>query len=137
MSASTPLPATAASTTLPPAPGAWTPTTDAGITKRRPEAATGRVHFLNGAGRSGSRAGLDELKRRGWTAMPQVGPGTVSVPGATRAWSMLLERFGTRPLKSLLEPALHYAADGFPLTLIVCQAIRERSVLFDDPEWRR
>src|SRR5712692_2711441 len=39
------------------------------------EAATGRVHFLNGAGRSGSRAGLDELKRRGWDAMPQVGPG--------------------------------------------------------------
>src|SRR6267378_3852212 len=54
-----------------------------------------------------------------------------------RAWSMLLERFGTRPLKSLLAPALHYAADGFPLTLIVCQAIRERSVLFDDPEWHR
>src|SRR2546422_22746 len=29
------------------------------------EAATGRVHFLNGSGRSGSRAGLDELRRRG------------------------------------------------------------------------
>src|SRR5213595_3731172 len=87
------------------------------------EAATGRVHFLNGAGRSGSRAGLDELKRRGWTAMPQVGPGTVSVPGATRAWSMLLERFGTRPLKTLLEPAVHYAGDGFPITDIVCQGI--------------
>ena len=101
------------------------------------EASTRRVHFLNGAGRSGSRAGLEELKRRGLAAVPLIGPGSVSVPGATRAWSMLLERFGTRPLKSLLEPALHYAADGFPLTLIVCQAIRERSVLFDDPEWRR
>src|SRR6185437_11908282 len=32
------------------------------------EAATRRVHFLNGAGRSGSRAGLDELRRRGWGA---------------------------------------------------------------------
>ena len=101
------------------------------------EAATGRVHFLNGAGRSGSRAGLDELKRRGWTAMPQVGPGTVSVPGATRAWSMLLERFGTRPLKTLLEPAVHYAGDGFPITDIVCQAIQMRFPLFDDPEWKR
>ena len=29
------------------------------------EAATGRVHFLNGAGRSGARATLDELARRG------------------------------------------------------------------------
>jgi len=90
------------------------------------EASTRRVHFLNGAGRSGSRAGLEELTRRGLAAVPLIGPGSVSVPGATRAWSMLLERFGTRPLKSLLAPALHYAADGFPLTLIVCQAIRER-----------
>ena len=101
------------------------------------EAATKRVYFLNGAGRSGSRAGLDELKRRGLTAVPPLGPGSVSVPGVTRAWSMLLERFGTRSLKSLLEPAVRYAAEGFPLTLIVCQAIRERSALFDDPEWHR
>jgi gamma-glutamyltranspeptidase/glutathione hydrolase len=101
------------------------------------EAESRRVHFLNGAGRSGSRAGLEELKRRGLASVPPLGPGSVSVPGVTRAWSMLLERFGTRPLKSLLEPALHYAADGFPLTLIVSQAIRERSVFFDDSEWKR
>jgi len=101
------------------------------------EAASRRVHFLNGAGRSGSRAELDELARRGWSAVPLVGPGTVSVPGVTRAWSMLLERFGTRPLAGLLEPAIHYAADGFPISDIVCQAIRDRFELFDDPEWRR
>src|SRR5918996_918092 len=34
------------------------------------EASTGRVHFLNGAGRAGSRAGLDELDRRGWRQLP-------------------------------------------------------------------
>src|ERR1700741_2069695 len=80
------------------------------------EAATGRVHFLNGAGRSGARATLDELGRRGLAAVPSVGPGSVSVPGVTRAWSMLLERFGTRPLADLLAPAIHYAADGFPIS---------------------
>lgn len=101
------------------------------------EAATRRVHFLNGAGRSGSRAGLDELRRRGLAAVPMVGPGSVSVPGATRAWRMLLERFGTRSFKSLLEPAVHYAADGFPISDVMCQSIRERSLLFDDPEWWR
>ncbi len=101
------------------------------------EAESRRVHFLNGAGRSGSRAGLEALGRRGLAAVPMIGPGAVSVPGATRAWSMLLERFGTRPLKSLLVPAIHYAADGFPLTGIVSQAIRERFEAIDDPEWRR
>ena len=33
------------------------------------EAATRRVHFLNGAGRSGSRAGLDELRGAGWSGL--------------------------------------------------------------------
>jgi len=101
------------------------------------EAATGRVHFLDGAGRSGARAGLDELRRRGLAAVPVTGPGSVSVPGVTRAWTMLLERFGTRSLQSLLEPAVHYARDGFPISDIVCQAIRERAPLVDDSEWHR
>ncbi len=101
------------------------------------EAATGRVHCYNGAGRSGSRAGLEELGRRALSAVPAVGPGSVSVPGVTEAWHTLLERFGTRPLGRLLEPAIYYAAAGFPLTDIVCQAVRDRAALFDDPEWRR
>ncbi len=101
------------------------------------EAATRRVHFLSGAGGSGSRATLDELGRRGLPRVPTYGPASVSVPGATRAWRMLLDRFGTRPLKSLLAPAVHYAREGFPITDIVCQAIRERSLTNDDREWRR
>jgi len=44
------------------------------------EAATRRVHFLNGAGRSGSRATLEEVRRRGLTGLPVIGPATVSVP---------------------------------------------------------
>ncbi len=101
------------------------------------EAATRRVHFLNGAGRSGERAGLDELSRRGLSAVPMAGPGSVSVPGVTRAWTMLLDRFGSRSLQSLLEPAVHYARDGFPISDIVCQAIRERAAAIDDAEWHR
>src|SRR3989338_390989 len=66
------------------------------------EAAARRVHFLNGAGRSGSRAGLDELRRRRMDRLPVIGPPTVSVPGCVRGWGMLLERFGTRALAELL-----------------------------------
>src|SRR5574341_2050649 len=82
------------------------------------EAATRRVHFLNGSGRSGSRAGLDELRRRGMDRLPVIGPPTVSVPGCVRAWAMLLERFGTRPLDGLLASATRYAERGFPITSI-------------------
>jgi gamma-glutamyltranspeptidase/glutathione hydrolase len=101
------------------------------------EAATRRVHFLNGAGRSGSRATLDELRRRGLDQFPILGPLTVSVPGCVRGWAMLLERFGTRPLAALLEPAIHYAERGFPLSSIVSQAIAELAPGNPDPEWRR
>jgi gamma-glutamyltranspeptidase/glutathione hydrolase len=101
------------------------------------EAGTKNVHFLNGAGRSGSRATLSELSRRGLDRVPTYGPASVSVPGVTRAWRMLLDAFGTRSLGTLLEAAVHYARDGFPISDIVCQAIRERAPGNDDPEWRR
>ena len=101
------------------------------------EAATRRVHFLNGAGRSGSRASLDELHHRGLADLPMAGPATVSVPGCVRAWAMLLERFGTRTLGELLAPAIHYAENGFPCTRLVSQAAEEMAPRFDDAEWHR
>src|SRR5436309_2449050 len=100
------------------------------------EAATGRVHFLNGSGRSGARASLDELARRGWSRLPVIGPPTVSVPGCVRGWAMLLERFGTRPLGELLRPAIS-AADGFSISSLVSQAIDEYASVTPDPEWHR
>jgi gamma-glutamyltranspeptidase/glutathione hydrolase len=100
------------------------------------EAATRRVHFLNGAGRSGSRASLEELKRRGAEALPVVGAMTVSVPGCVRGWGMLLERFGTRPLASLLEPAIRYA-EAFPFTSLQSQYTEEFARFTPDAEWHR
>jgi gamma-glutamyltranspeptidase len=101
------------------------------------EAATRKVHFLNGAGRSGSRARLDELRRRGMDRLPIIGPPTISVPGCVRGWAMLLERFGTRPLRELLQPAIHCAANGFPTTSLLSQSIREHLAVNPDLEWRR
>ena len=101
------------------------------------DAASRHVHFLNGAGRSGSRATLEELQGRGLSDLPTFGPATVSVPGCVRGWSMLLERFGTRPLGDLLGPAIHYAEHGFPNTLLVTQAAHEMKSTFTDAEWHR
>jgi gamma-glutamyltranspeptidase/glutathione hydrolase len=95
------------------------------------------VHFLNGAGRAGARATLSEVARRGMKGLPVIGPATVSVPGVTRAWAMLLERFGSRPLDRLLAPAIHYAERGFPITSILSQGIAEYAPGNPDPEWRR
>ena len=101
------------------------------------EAVTGKVHFLNGAGRSGSRASLDELRRRRMDRLAIIGPPTISVPGCVRGWAMLLERFGTRPLRELLQPAIHCASNGFPTTSLLSQSIREHLAVNPDLEWRR
>jgi len=100
------------------------------------EAATRRVHFLNGAGRSGSRASLDEMARRGLTRLPRVGAASVSVPGCVRGWGMLLERFGTRPLGALLGPAIR-CAEGFPTTSLLSQSIRDFVPEKPSAEWQR
>jgi gamma-glutamyltranspeptidase/glutathione hydrolase len=101
------------------------------------EAASRQVHFLNGAGRSGTRASLEELRRRGLRQLPKRGPATISVPGCVRAWGMLHERFGSRPFPHLLERAIHYAETGFPTTHLVSQASAEMLPIMEDAEWRR
>lgn len=101
------------------------------------DAVSRRVHFLNGAGRSGSRASLQELSRRNLRQVPRIGPASVSVPGCVRGWGMLLERFGTRRLGDLLVPAIHYAEVGFPTTPLLSQATVERGKVIEDAEWRR
>ena len=56
-------------------------------------------------------AGADEMPFRGWES--------VTVPGAVSAWCKLREKFGTRDLTSLLEPAARYAEDGFIVTPVI------------------
>lgn len=100
-------------------------------------APSGEVVFLNGAGRSGSRATVEAIRRRGLQAIPLIGPLSVSVPGCVDAWGALAARYGTRPLGALLKPAIALAADGFPTSDLLAQTIRERSTLIEDPEWHR
>jgi gamma-glutamyltranspeptidase/glutathione hydrolase len=56
--------------------------------------------------------------------MPQVGPWTVTVPGAVSAWETLLERFGRLGLERVLEPAIELADRGFDVTPIVAEEWR-------------
>jgi gamma-glutamyltranspeptidase/glutathione hydrolase len=75
-----------------------------------------RVYGLNGSGRAGSRASADGLRRRGLQRIPSTGLDAVTVPGTVSAWTTALSRFGTRPLSSLLEPAIQLAFGGFPVS---------------------
>lgn len=74
---------------------------------------------LNASGRAGSLMTREELVKRGRTRMPSRGIETVTVPGALAGWQTLLKTYGTMSLSSVLQPAIHYADNGFPLTPII------------------
>jgi gamma-glutamyltranspeptidase/glutathione hydrolase len=70
---------------------------------------------LNASGRAGSGADAARLRAEGMTRMPPQGDiRSVPVPGCVDGWMALHERYGRLPLAEVLEPALSYAADGFP-----------------------
>lgn len=76
----------------------------------------GKLHGLNSSGHAPSLADADELLNGGWEKMPLYGWKAVTVPGAPAAWAALNAKFGRLPLDVLLEPAIHYARSGFPVS---------------------
>ncbi|MGE8640988.1 MAG: gamma-glutamyltransferase family protein, partial [Achromobacter sp.] len=65
---------------------------------------------------------------------PGIGLLPATVPGAFGAWLTLLRDYGTWELADVLQPAIDYARNGFPLVPRVSQAILAVQALFRD-EW--
>jgi gamma-glutamyltranspeptidase/glutathione hydrolase len=89
---------------------------------------TGQVTAINGSGAAPAAARLDAVAARG--GIPDTGWWASTVPGLVDAWRVALERFGSRPLAELLEPAVGYAEDGFPMTARQCRSIQEMAAVF-------
>ena len=85
-----------------------------------------KLYGLNASGRSPYALTLEEFKRRNVKEIPQVGPLPVSVPGAVDGWFELHEKFGKLPMERILEPAIHYAREGFPVTQVISSAWAEK-----------
>src|SRR5579863_2846468 len=67
------------------------------------DAAAGRVHAYNGSGAAAGLARREYYAERGHAQIPQRGPAAaLTVPGAVDAWFSLVERFGSRPMGSIL-----------------------------------
>jgi gamma-glutamyltranspeptidase / glutathione hydrolase len=93
---------------------------------------------LNASGRSSESATVKRFAELGYSEMPARGPLTINVPGAVSGWASLLERFGTRRLVDVLEPALSYAEHGAPVTYKLSKAIQGNLELIQsDPGFSR
>jgi gamma-glutamyltranspeptidase/glutathione hydrolase len=78
-----------------------------------------RLYGLNGSGRAPAGLDLELLRQRGLSTMPMQGMLAVTVPGAVDAWCEALARFGRMPLRDVLQPAMDYARQGFPVTEVI------------------
>ena len=87
---------------------------------------------LDASGLSGSLMTPEALEATG--SVPGSGPASVTVPGALSGWAALLDRFGSRSLAELLEPATGFAENGFPVSPIVAgQWAKQTPKLKADP----
>ncbi|MFQ5833103.1 MAG: gamma-glutamyltransferase [Candidatus Thorarchaeota archaeon] len=77
---------------------------------------------FNGSGRAGSLVSLDDLLERGMTEIPLLGGGPVTVPGALHLSSYLLDNYGNLDLADVLQDAIHYAENGFPVSPIIARS---------------
>ena len=82
------------------------------------DGADGEISYLNGGGKAASGASLAALRERGLREIPLKGiiPATLTVPGAVASWIEAHERHGRLPLPRVLEAAIGYAREGFPVT---------------------
>src|SRR3954452_9690240 len=82
-------------------------------------ASEGVLLGLNGSGRAPSGATTDYYASHGVTRMPGGGIHSATVPGTVDGWDQLLRRGGTRTFAEVLQPAITYAEEGFPVSEII------------------
>src|SRR4249920_952291 len=78
-------------------------------------AGAGKVIALNGSGRAPAAATIDWYEQQGIAAIDNTSAHAVTVPGAISAWETLLKAHGRKGLDELLQPAIRFAADGWPV----------------------
>lgn len=86
------------------------------------------LHGLNGSGRAPASLTIEAVRDRGFDAIPDHGWLPVTVPGAPAMWRDLHERFGRLPFSRVLEPAIAYAADGFPPSPVSVAGWRQQTM---------
>jgi gamma-glutamyltranspeptidase/glutathione hydrolase len=81
---------------------------------------------INASGRAAYGMTLDALNEKmAAHEMDRIqGIYSVSVPGAVDGWFEVLEEYGTMTMAEVLEPAIHYAEEGFPVSPIIAGAWR-------------
>jgi gamma-glutamyltranspeptidase/glutathione hydrolase len=78
-----------------------------------------KLYGLNASGRSPRSLRLEYFKENGYEFIPSLGPLPVSVPGCVDGWFEMHDMFGRLLMKDILQPAITYAREGFPVSEVI------------------
>jgi gamma-glutamyltranspeptidase/glutathione hydrolase len=92
------------------------------------------VLVVDGQGTAPAAATIARFRELGHELVPGTGLLAACVPGAFDAWLLLLREFGTLPLAEVLDPALGYAENGYPLVPGIPRSIAKMERVFRD-QW--
>src|SRR6201992_3178736 len=74
-----------------------------------------RTEVICGQGQAPQGAPIAQYRSEGLEMVPGTGLLAACVPGTFESWMLLLRDYGTMKLRDVLEPAIAYASNGYPL----------------------
>jgi gamma-glutamyltranspeptidase/glutathione hydrolase len=97
-------------------------------------AARGKVEVICGQGPAPAGATIEHYRSEGLDIIPGDGMLATVIPGSFDGWMLMLRDYGSLDLRTVLEPAIHYAEHGHPMLPRVSQTIAEMAQFFRT-EW--
>jgi gamma-glutamyltranspeptidase/glutathione hydrolase len=91
-----------------------------------------KLYGLNASGSSPRSLRLEYFRTKGYEFIPSRGPLPVSVPGCVDGWYEMHELFGRLPMKDVLQPAINYAQNGFPVSEVIAYYIDQGTQILKD-----
>ncbi len=92
---------------------------------------------FNGSGRAPNGLTVDYLQQHG-LQLERTSPHSVIVPGAVDAWCQLHADHGRLPFADLMQPAIGYAMDGFPVApRVILDTLAQQELFQQSPALAR
>ena len=99
------------------------------------EGGSDKIIAMNGSGRAPAALTAEWLLDQGISEIVQHSPHAVTIPTAVDAWVQLNRDYGSKPLSDLLDPAIDYAENGFPIgQRVAADFAASRELILRDPD---
>ena len=95
------------------------------------DAESKKLHGLNASGPAPKDISIDYFRDNDLEKIPSYGPLPVTVPGAVDGWIKLHKKFGKLEFRTLFEPTIAYAKNGFPVTETIAYYLKNSQKRFE------